>query len=99
MWVRQCDLDPAGESPPIPTPIASNEEFVPPPQSAEQRAVEARATELGEQNARRLGLSRRTFFRTGAGLAAGLIALNEVFGPCYDVRAEEAADPQAFAER
>src|SRR5947209_8277835 len=99
MWVRQCDLDAAGDAPPIPTRIASNEEFVPPPQSVEQRAVEARVAELGDQKSRRLGLSRRDFFRTGSGLAAALIAFNEVFGPCYDVRAEEADDPRAFAER
>jgi hypothetical protein len=40
MWVRQCDLDAACDAPPpIPTRIASNEEFIPPPQSPEQRAV------------------------------------------------------------
>jgi predicted TIM-barrel fold metal-dependent hydrolase len=99
MWVRQCDLDAAGDPPPVPTRIASNEEFVPPPQSQEQRAVEARLAEIGDRNGRRLGLSRREFFRTGSGLAAALLAFNEVFGPCYDVRAEEAEDPQAFAER
>jgi hypothetical protein len=35
MWVRQCDLDARAEAPaPIPTRIASNEEFIPPPPSA-----------------------------------------------------------------
>jgi predicted TIM-barrel fold metal-dependent hydrolase len=100
MWVRQCDLDAANDAPPpIPTRIASNEEFVPPPQSPEQKAVEERLTALGDRNARRLGLSRRDFFRTGSGLAAALLAFNDVFGPCYDVQAAEAEDPQAFAER
>ncbi len=43
MWVRQCDLDAQAEAvPPIPTRIASNEEFIPPPQSAEQKEYEAR---------------------------------------------------------
>ena len=43
MWVRKCDLDAQAEAPsPIPTRIASNEEFIPPPQSAEQARFEAR---------------------------------------------------------
>src|SRR5690242_16476622 len=32
-------------------------------------------------------------------MAAALLALNQVFGPCYEVAAEEADDPKAFAER
>ena len=40
MWVRQCDLDAQAEAPsPIPTRIASNEEFIPPPQSPRQKEV------------------------------------------------------------
>src|SRR4051794_40228304 len=43
MWVRQCDLDTGSDDlPPIPSRIASNEEFVPPPQSAEQKEYEDR---------------------------------------------------------
>ena len=42
-WIRQCELDAGQEElPPIPTRISSNEEFIPPPQSAEQRQVELR---------------------------------------------------------
>src|SRR5262249_44968679 len=100
MWVRQCDLDAAAEAPaPIPTRIASNEEFIPPPQSEAQKRVEARIAELGEQGARRHGTSRRAFLRTSGGMAAGLVALNEVFGRCYEVSAAEAEDPKAFEER
>ena len=44
MWVRQCDLDSRQEAPPpIPARIASNEEFIPPPQSPQQKEYEARA--------------------------------------------------------
>src|SRR5690242_11489254 len=32
-------------------------------------------------------------------MAAALLALNQVFGPCYEVAAEEADDPKAFDER
>jgi uncharacterized protein len=100
MWVRQCDLDAHAEAPsPIPTRIASNEEFIPPPQSAQQKEFEARLAEISERAARRQGLSRRAFLRTGSGMAAALLALNKVFGPCYDVEAAEADDPKAFEER
>jgi predicted TIM-barrel fold metal-dependent hydrolase len=100
MWVRQCDLD-AGrdDRPPIPSRIASNEEFIPPPQTPQQKEYEARLADISDRAARRQGLSRRDFLRTGSGTAAALLALNQVFGECYDVRAEEADDPKAFAER
>src|SRR5205823_553167 len=52
-----------------------------------------------ERAAKRQGLSRRDFLRTGSGTAAALVALNDVFGPCYDVDAAEVEDPKAFAER
>jgi predicted TIM-barrel fold metal-dependent hydrolase len=100
MWVRQCELDAQAEAPsPIPTRIASNEEFIPPPQSPQQKAFEARLTEISERAAKRQGLSRRNFLRTGSGMAAALLALNEVFGRCYEVDAAEADDPKAFEER
>ena len=65
MWVRRCQIDAQLESTfPIPTQIASNEEFIPPPQSREQREVESRLLDLSEQASRRQGLSRRQFLRT-----------------------------------
>ena len=97
MWVRQCDVD--DDRSPVPTRIASNEEFIPPPPTPEQRAVAARVRDLSETSARALGLDRRAFLRTGAGMAAGLVALNEVFGPYYEVSAAETKDPEAFAEK
>src|SRR5258708_10438346 len=45
------------------------------------------------------GLSRRDFLRTGRGMAAALLALNQVFGDVYEVSAEEVADQQAFREK
>jgi predicted TIM-barrel fold metal-dependent hydrolase len=100
MWVRQCDLDARAEAPPpVPARIASNEEFLPPPQSRRQAEYEARVADLGERAAARHGLSRRAFLRTGAGMAAALTALNRTFGPTYDVLAEEVADPDAYRER
>src|SRR5262245_1449173 len=100
MWVRQCDLDAATESAsPIPTQIASNEEFIPPPQLPEQKAVEERLRDLSARNARALGMDRRHFLRTKAGLAAALLAMNDVFGNFFDVSAAETKDPEAFAEK
>ncbi len=100
MWVRNCDLDAESDFlPPIPSRIASNEEFVPPPQSAEQKEYEDRLAEISERAARRQGRSRREFLRSGSGMAAALLALNQVFGDCFEVAAEEVEDPQAFEER
>ena len=97
MWVRQCDLDAHdGALSPIPLQIASNEEFIPPPPSPEQRLFAARLQEISEDAARKQGLSRRDFLRTGSGTAAALMALNQVFGEVYDVSAEEVVDQQAF---
>src|SRR4051812_23853241 len=100
MWVRQCDLDAQNEFLfPIPTRIASNEEFIPPPQTAQQREYETRLLDLSEAAAKRQGLSRRSFLRTGSGMAAALVALNQVYGDCYDVSAAEVEDQDAFREK
>ncbi|HWE35197.1 MAG TPA: amidohydrolase family protein [Isosphaeraceae bacterium] len=99
MWVRYSELDAADNLPPIPARIASNEEFVPPPQSAEQKHYEAVLGEISERAAKRQGRSRREFLRSGSGMAAALFALNRVFGDCYEVDAEEVDDPKAFEER
>ena len=100
MWVRQCDLDAQNDAPlPIPARIVSNEEFIPPPQTPQQKEYEARLAEISDRNARRLGLSRRDFLRSGSGMAAALLALNQVFGPCYEVSAADAEDKNAFEEK
>lgn len=100
MWMRQCDVDAQADCPlPIPSRIASNEEFIPPEQSPEQKRYEARLHEISDQAARKQGMDRRSFLRTGSGMAAALFALNEVFGPCYDVSADEVQNQDAFRER
>src|SRR5688572_14778418 len=86
MWARACDLDAQLDAPsPIPTRICSNEEFIPPPQSPELREVEARLAELSERAAKRQGIDRRRFLQSGSGMAAALLAMNQVFGDVYDV--------------
>src|SRR5688572_1826350 len=100
MWKRQCELDAELESPlPIPSRIASNEEFIPPPQTREQKQYESCALDLSDDAARRQGLSRRDFLRTGSGMAAALAAMNQVYGPCYEVDAAELQDQKAFEEK
>lgn len=100
MWVRQCELDVNGDSSlPIPSRIASNEEFIPARQSARQSEYEARAFDLCEQGAKRQGLSRRDFLKTGSGMAAAMLAMNQVHGACYAVDATEVDDQKAFEEK
>lgn len=100
MWVRACDLDAQSEDVlPIPSRIASNEEFIPPEQTPEQKKYEARLKEISEEGAKAQGLDRRKFLRTGSGMAAAMLALNEVFGNCYEVSAQEVTDKDAFKER
>jgi predicted TIM-barrel fold metal-dependent hydrolase len=100
MWVRQCELDSAQEAPPpIPARIASNEEFIPPPQTPQQKEYEARVQEISEHAAKRQGLTRRDYLRTGSGMAAALLALNQTFGECYAVETAEVEDAKAFEEK
>jgi predicted TIM-barrel fold metal-dependent hydrolase len=100
MWIRRCEIDARLEAPlPIPTQIASNEEFIPPPQSPEQLEVEARVLEIAAHEAKRQGLSRRDFLRTGSGMAAGLLAMNQVFGRAFEVDEAEIEDQNAYEEK
>ncbi len=78
---------------PVPTQIVSNGEFNPPPQTREQKRVESRVDALAENLAPRHGLSRRQFLASSAGMAAAFLAMNEVFGPVFDVSRAEAATP------
>ena len=77
---------------PLPTQIVSSDEYFPAPQSPAQREVEARVKALGDELGRKQGLSRRKFFATAAGMAAAFVAMNEVYGPLFDVSRAEAQD-------
>ena len=79
---------------PIPTQFVSSDEFLPGPQTENQRRVEARIKELGSTLARHQGMTRRRFFRTASGMAAAFVAMNDVYGPIFDVSAAEAATPE-----
>ena len=84
---------------PVPTQIVSSDEYLPVPQTAKQREVEARLTEMSDRLARRQGMSRRRFFQTAAGMAASFVALNQVFGNLFDASEAEAATPEHAAAR
>ena len=84
---------------PIPTQVISNGEFNPPPQTAQQKQVEARIKELADTYGKKLGLDRRRFLQTASGMAAAFMAMNNVFGKVFDVSEAEAADPMMAQAR
>ena len=84
---------------PIPTQMISNGEFTPMPQTKQQRQVEERIKELVDTNAKKQGMDRRRFLSSASGLAAGFVAMNEVFGPVFSVSDAEAADSDMAEER
>ena len=70
---------------PIPTQIVSSDEFYPDPQNERQREVEQRLLAMADDLGGKQGLDRRKFFQTAAGMAASFVAMNEVYGPLFDV--------------
>ena len=84
---------------PIPTQAVSSDEFMPAPQSDKQREFEARVKLLGNELSKQQGISRRTFFQGAAGMAAAFVAMNETYGPFYNVSRAEAATPDMANER
>src|SRR4029079_18026705 len=58
---------------PIPTQIVSSDEFTPPPQSEKQKEVEALLIDMADTLGKHQGLSRRQFFQSAAGMAAGFV--------------------------
>ncbi|PYN73502.1 MAG: hypothetical protein DMD96_32445 [Candidatus Rokuibacteriota bacterium] len=80
---------------PIPTQIVSNGEYMPMPQTEEQKRVEARTKELADHAAKKLGISRRAFLAGAGGMAATFLAMNEVYGAFFDVDRDEMFDSDA----
>ena len=80
--VAQCERADIAEPfrSPMPTRMISNGEYMPVPQTEQQRRVEARIEELADTASDKLGISRRAFLRSSGGMAATLLAMNEVFG-------------------
>src|SRR5262245_15188930 len=84
---------------PIPVQSVSSDEFMPEPQTPRQREFEARVKEMGSRMAKRVGMSRRRFFQTAAGMATAFLAMNETYGPLFGVSRAEAATPEKAAAR
>ena len=82
---------------PVPTRIVSNGEYMPEPQTVNQKRVEARIQELVEFSSKKLGLTRRQFLVSTGAMAASFLAMNEVFGRFFNVQQEELTEPSAFA--
>ncbi len=82
---------------PVPTQVVSNGEYMPPPQSEQQKRVEARIEELSAAASKKLGVSRRRFLASSGGMAAAFLAMNEVFGRFFDVSPIEMFEQEAFA--
>jgi predicted TIM-barrel fold metal-dependent hydrolase len=100
-WRRKCDVDQErNRLLPIPTQIVSNEEFVPPDQTMEQKKVEHELNLIADRASKALGVSRRQFLSSAGGMAAAFLAMNSVWG-CrhYDVDDAEVFDPAAYAEK
>ena len=89
--------DAGGAGTPIPTQMVSNGEYLPAPQSEQQKHVATRVQELAESASRKLGISRRRFLAGSGGMAASFIAMNEVYGPFFDVDPLEMFIPSAYA--
>ena len=96
-WIQKCDND--EHYLPIPTQIVSNEEFVPPGQTDDQKKVEHSLIEIAADASNKLGISRRAFLASSGGMAAAFLAMNSVFGRYFDVSASELFDPLATDEK
>jgi predicted TIM-barrel fold metal-dependent hydrolase len=105
MWLtekersRTKNAEEAAFASPVPTQIVSNGEYNPLPQTESQKKVEGRIKELADQYARRLNMDRREFLKTSSGMALAFLAMNEVFGPVWQVSEAEAADTEMSAAR
>jgi hypothetical protein len=80
---------------PIPTQMVSNGEYLPNPQTEEQKRVEAKIAEIAGEVSKNLGISRRSFLRSSGGTAAAFIAMNGVFGRFFNVEAAELYEDDA----
>jgi uncharacterized protein len=84
---------------PIPVQSVSSDEFMPGLQTEKQREFEARIKDMGSRMAKPLGMSRRRFFQTAAGMATAFLDMNETYGPMFGVSAAEAAEPERADDR
>jgi hypothetical protein len=99
-WVRKWSRDAGTDGfSPLPTQVVSNEEYIPLAQTAEQERVARLIDGTARRNSRRLGVSRRDFLASSAGMASAFLALNTVFGPFFEIDPVEAMESAAADER
>ncbi|PYS27483.1 MAG: hypothetical protein DMG11_16255 [Acidobacteria bacterium] len=98
--VARCARADQGESfrSPVPTRMVSNGEYMPAPQTENQKKVEARIQDLSETASKKLGIDRRRFLAGTGGIAATFLAMNEVFGRFFSVSPIEMFEPEAYAQ-
>ncbi len=100
MWVPKWQRDQQkGVDSPIPTQVVSNEEFIPRPQTEQQRQVEYLTGVLAEEKAKKLGMDRRSFMASSMGMATAFLAANKVYGNYWEVEEAETLDPAVTAEK
>src|SRR5712692_8866615 len=100
MWIRKIERDvKKGVYSPMPTHAVSNEEFIPRPQTKQQKQVEHLIGEMAEEKSKKLGINRRAFMGSSMGLATCFLAANKVYGNYWDVEEVEALEPAATEEK
>lgn len=100
MWIPKGLRDvKKGVDSPMPTQVVSNEEFIPRRQSEPQKHVEHLIGQMGDERAKKLGLSRRTFMASSMGLATCFLASNKVYGKVWEVDEAETWEPAAYDEK
>ena len=82
---------------PVPSRMVSNGEYMPILQTPAQKSVEQKILTMGEENSKRLGMTRREYLRTSCGMAVAFLAMNDVFGKFFAVDKAEAFEPAAAA--
>jgi hypothetical protein len=78
--------------------MISNGEYMPVRQTDQQRRVEVRLEDLADKASRKLGISRRHFLCGSGGMAAALLAMNDVYGRFFNVSVDELYEPAAHAQ-
>jgi hypothetical protein len=97
--VALCDrADVAEPISPVPTRMISNGEYMPVPQTAQQKHVESRITEMVASASSKLSVDRRQFLKSSGGMAAAFLAMNEVYGRFFDVSETELFEASVSAQ-
>ena len=100
MWIPKGVRDyKKGVDSPMPTQVVSNEEFIPRRQTPQQKEVEHLIGQMGEERAKKLGVSRRTFMASSMGMATCFLASNKVYGKVWEVDEAESWEAAAYDEK